>query len=108
MGLVQVATNTVTSAVASVTLTGIDSDDVYMVSYNNWKCGTDTQQNRLRITKGGSADVTANYDYASKLMYASASFFNNGQQNITFVGQDNIGTGTGEASNGILYLYNFN
>ena len=32
MGLVQVATNTVTSAVASVTLTGIDSDDVYMVA----------------------------------------------------------------------------
>lgn len=30
--LVQVATNTVTSAVASVTLTGIDSDDVYMVA----------------------------------------------------------------------------
>ena len=33
--LVQVATNTVTSAVASVTLTGIDSDDVYMLAYNN-------------------------------------------------------------------------
>ena len=31
--LVQVATNTVTSAVASVTLTGIDSDDVYMVAF---------------------------------------------------------------------------
>ena len=35
--LVQVATETVTSAVASVTLTGIDSDDVYMVAINNWK-----------------------------------------------------------------------
>ena len=32
MGLLQVATNTVSSAVASVTLTGIDSDDVYMVA----------------------------------------------------------------------------
>jgi hypothetical protein len=32
MGLVQVATNTVTSAVSSVTLTGINSDDVYMVT----------------------------------------------------------------------------
>ena len=36
--LVQVATETVTSAVASVTLTGIDSDDVYMVAFNNVKC----------------------------------------------------------------------
>ena len=33
--LVQVATETVTSAVASVTLTGIDSDDVYMLAINN-------------------------------------------------------------------------
>ena len=106
--LVQVATNTVTSAVASVELTGINTDDVYMVSYDNWKCATDTQQNRLRITKGGSADVTANYDFASKMMYASTSFSNNAQVNLTFVGQDSIGKGTGEASNGLLYLYNFN
>ena len=35
--LVQVATETVTSAVASVTLTGIDSDDVYTY-YNNVVC----------------------------------------------------------------------
>ena len=28
--LVQVATSTVTSAVATITLTGIDSDDVYL------------------------------------------------------------------------------
>ena len=33
--LVQVATNTVTSAVASVTLTGIDSDDVYITEFNS-------------------------------------------------------------------------
>ena len=33
--LVQVATNTVTSAVASVTLTGIDSDNPYMVAMFN-------------------------------------------------------------------------
>jgi len=79
--LVQVATNTVTSAVASVTLTGINTDDVYMVAYNNWKCGTDTVQNRLRITKSGSADVTSNYDFASKIMYASTTFANNAQTN---------------------------
>ena len=40
MGLVQVATNTVTSAVASVTLTGIDSDDVYMVA-SKWATVSD-------------------------------------------------------------------
>ena len=108
MGLVQVSTTTVSGAVSTVTLTGIDSDDVYMVTYNNWKCDTDTTQNRLRITKSGSAQSDAEYDFASKLMYATTSFSNNAQQNLTFVGQDFIGTGTGEASNGVLYLYNFN
>ena len=62
MGLVQVSTNTVTSAVASVTLTGIDTDDVYMLAYNDWRTDTDAPQCRLRVTKSGSADVTANYD----------------------------------------------
>ena len=33
--LVQIATNTVTSAVGSVTLTGINTDDVYMLSTYN-------------------------------------------------------------------------
>ena len=108
MGLVQVATNTVTSGVSSVILTGINTDDVYMVSYNNWKCGTNVQQNLIRITKSGSADTTANYDFASKIMYASTTFANNAGTNQTQVGQDFIGTGTGEASNGVLYLYNFN
>ena len=68
MGLVQVSTTTVSGAVSTVTLTGIDSDDVYMVTYNNWKCDTDTTQNRLRITKSGSAQSDAEYDFASKLM----------------------------------------
>ncbi len=108
MGLLQVATNTVTSAVSTVTLTGIDSDNVYLVTYNNWRCGTDTTQNRLRITKSGSAQVSSEYDFTSKLMYSSTTFSDNRQTNLTFVGQDFIGTGTGEASNGTLYLYNFN
>ena len=109
--LIKIDEEIVTSAVASVTLGGADWDssyDVYMVRYNNWKCDTNIQQNRLRITKGGSADTTANYDFASKIMYATTTFFNNAQTNLTFVGQDNIGTGTGEASNGVLYLFNFN
>tara|TARA_R100000231_G_C5319461_1_gene162977 strand:- start:335 stop:463 length:129 start_codon:yes stop_codon:yes gene_type:complete len=41
MGLVQVSTNTVSSAVASVTLTGINSDDVYMLTINNFVPSTD-------------------------------------------------------------------
>ena len=49
--LVQVATETVTSAVASVTLTGIDSDDVYMVAYSDIAPSTDTADLRIRVIK---------------------------------------------------------
>ena len=51
--LVQVATETVTSAVASVTLTGIDSDDVYMIAN---QCD-DTVVQRFRVTKSGPAQT---------------------------------------------------
>ena len=37
MGLVQVNKATVTSAVSEVTLTGIDSDDVYMLTIQNFQ-----------------------------------------------------------------------
>jgi len=45
MGLVQVATKTVTSAVATVTLTGIDSDDAYMVAFSNFTTDSGTAIN---------------------------------------------------------------
>ena len=56
MGLVQVATNTVTSAVASVTLTGIDSDDVYAVMFNNVIPVSDAQKLTVKFTVSGTAD----------------------------------------------------
>jgi hypothetical protein len=106
--LVQVATETVTTPVASVTLTGIDSDDVYMLAYNDWRTDTDSPQCRLRVTKSGTADTTANYDYAVKFLEASTSFYDYAVQNATLLAMDSIGTGTSESQNGIFYLYNFN
>ena len=111
MGLLQVATNTVTSAVASVSLTGIDSDDVYMVAYNNVTPSTDARSISLRVTKSGSNDSTSNYDYAYKSLNASSTFGEAGFTNDTewqYLVVDNVGTGTSESANGIIYLYNFN
>ena len=71
--LVQVATNTVTSAVASVTLTGIDSDDVYMVALNNIIPVT-AGSFYSRVTASGTPQTTANYDYASKLLRSDTTF----------------------------------
>ena len=109
--LVQVATETVTSAVASVTLTGIDSDDVYMVAYNNVTPSTDVRSISLRVTKSGTNDSTANYDYAYKVLNSSSSFGNGAFTNdneFQYLVVDSVGTGTSESANGIIYLYNFN
>jgi len=109
MGLVQVATNTVTSAVASVTLTGIDSDDVYMVTVDNWKTDTNNRRCLARVTESGTANSTANYDYAGKFLYSSSSFFNRNGTNANQFEFEFIGTADSQAqSNIILYLYNFN
>jgi hypothetical protein len=109
MGLVQVATTTVTSAVASVTLTGIDSDDVYMVAYNNVTAGTDRSTLEIRVTVSGSPDTTSNYDSASEFLRANTSFgtvsaTNEDRSSITV----QTGTTTNEQVNGLTYCFNFN
>ena len=106
--LVQVATETVTSAVSSVTLTGIDSDDVYMVAISNMEIDTDNKFMEYRFTVSGTADSTSNYDYAFKELRADSAFSNVNSTNANAGSLDNIGTATGESSNYILYLYNFN
>ena len=67
--LVKIAETTVSSAVASVTLTGIDSTyDVYMVRFNNVAPETDATNLRVRFTESGTPDSTsANYDRAKKI-----------------------------------------
>jgi len=109
MSLVQVATNTVTSAVASVTLTGIDSDDVYMVAVSGATVSDPVSEIRARFTVSGTAQTTSNYDWADKFLRASSSFINDYATNQTNTrALNNTGDTGGEGSNGIFYLYNFN
>ena len=106
--LVQVATNTVTSAVSSVTLTGIDTDDVYMVAINNVIGSIDNQAVRFRLGNSGTPK-TANYAVAYKRLRTDQAFTNhNGatEPNITIGG--GAGINTGESVNCIIYLYNLN
>ena len=107
--LIKIAETTVSSAVASVTLTGIDSTyDVYMVKFYNVAPDTDTVQLNIRVTKSGTADTTANYDRAYKQLRTNGSFINVSATNSTlFDTGSNIGTGTSETSNGVLYAFNF-
>jgi hypothetical protein len=106
--LIKIDEEIVSSAVASVTLTGIDSTyDVYMVRYNNMQNDTDAQQFRIRVTKSGTADTTANYDWAFKKLDATTTFGNRTGTNQTYWETEQLGTSTQEQNNGILYLFNF-
>ena len=105
--LVQVATETVTSAVASVTLTGIDSDDVYMVAYNNAQVSGAVDL-PMRLTIGGTADSTSSYEYAFKRLRTSASFVDGNSTGFTAFDFSVRIDGTNDRENGIFYIYNAN
>ena len=106
--LVQVATNTISSAVSSVTLTGIDDDSVYLFTWVGVTCASDVNQNQIRVTKSGTAQSDSEYDFASEQFFAASSDVSNGQVNQTSFIDLYIGNSTGEMANGLMYLYNFN
>jgi len=108
--LIKIDEEIVTSAVASVTLTGIDSTyDVYMVRFNNVTPATDNRNLLIRVTESGTPNTTANYDEAAKFLDSTTTFGT--QSNVNQAQWTNslaIGNSTSEQTNGILYLYNFN
>ena len=110
MGLLQVATNTVTSAVASVSLTGIDSDDVYVCYVNKLRPSTSGADLQCRVTESGTANSTSNYDQAYKFMPASTSFSNSSSTNLNkwdLTGSIDT-SASGNYSASIYYIYNAN
>ena len=108
MSLVQVATETVSSATATVTLTGINSDDVYMVAFNNVQPSSDIVSLSARFTVSGSPDTSSNYDRAIKELRANTTFGNYSGTNQSAMFLDGAGTGTSELVNGIAYICNTN
>ena len=109
--LVQVATNTVTSAVSSVSLVGIDSDDVYMLAFNQVIGSSGNNNLEMRFTESGTANTTSNYDFAHKKLDATGSFSNQSTTNNAEF-QLNIQVGNDSAffeeNEGILYIYHAN
>ena len=109
--LIKIDEEIVTSAVASVTLTGIDSTyDVYMVRYNNVRPTTDDKDLFCRVTVSGTADSSAEYDYAYKQLRADTTFANTASSNETSWRLEfAIGNVAGEEmANAVMYLFNFN
>ena len=120
--LVLVDEFTTSSAVASVTIGGgssgsssynyaIDTTyNVYLLEYTNVGVETNSRNVCVRVTKSGTADATANYDYSYIVLNAGASTGSYGTANEnewTYLFADNIGTATGEVANGTAYLFNF-
>ena len=107
--LVQVATETVTSSTNTVSLTGINTDDVYMVAISGATCDNNAVIG-MRVTTSGSADTTSNYDRAVKFMLSNEAFGNSSATNQSYaqVNSNRLQNGTGLGANAILYLYNFN
>ena len=108
--LIKIDEEIVTSPVASVELGGANWDssyDVYMVKYNNLKSSVDGDA-KIRVTKSGTPDATSNYDRANKILRSDTTFSNDSGTNETFWYLEYIGDDASEASNGIMYLFNFN
>lgn len=107
--LVKITETTVSSGVSSVTLTGIDSTyDVYKFVFSGLEVDTDGTTLSIRVTTSGSADTTSNYDRADKQLISNTTFANSSNSNQDSWVNSVEGTGTGEANNGVLYLFNFN
>jgi hypothetical protein len=106
--LIKIDEEIVTSAVAIVTLTGIDSTyDVYQVVASNIVPASDSQAIRIRVGTGGTPDSDSEYDMAYKVLESNTSFGNHGEVNQTSWRGVTYGTGTGEAGNLIIYCFNF-
>ena len=107
--LVKIDEEIVSSATASVTLTGIDSTyDVYMFVTNNVHSANDGVNPFLRFTASGTEDSSANYDYSFENLRTDTSYGNEIETNENEINLDNLGNATGEAFNCVIYLFNFN
>lgn len=107
MALIQVDTATADNTSSSITLTGINTDDVYMVAIDDFRASTQ-QTVFARVTKSGTADSTANYDMATKDLKSYSAF---GNYSIANSDKIQLQLGDNEPERGvygIFYLYNFN
>lgn len=109
--MVQIATNTVSSPVSSVELTGINTDDPYILTFSNFRGSNDNAIPYLRILTSGTPDTTSNFRRTNVEMKAYSGFVFNGYnagQNFMYLTSGGTGTATGETAEGTVHLYNFN
>ena len=108
--LIQVATETVTSATAEVSLQGITTDDVYMVTLLGVTPATDNTSLYCYVGIDGTKQTGSAYDGAFKRLKTNTTFSNDSFVNSTtgWITGHNLGTATSENGNSVIYCYNFN
>ena len=107
--LEKISTVEVSSAVASVSLTGIDSDAVYMVVYSEVQPESDAVKMDVRFLSSGSPNTSSNYARAVRVIRGGTNWNiqgDSGQNRIQSLDQG--GTATGEQLAGTHFLFNFN
>ena len=107
--LILVDQEIISSPVASVTITGINSTfDVYRLEFSNVFASADDDV-QIRVTTSGTADSDSEYDIASKDLKTSGAFGNTSGTNLTqWDFSAGIGTSGTNSHNGNMYLFNFN
>ena len=106
--LVLIQETIVSSEVASVTISGASSNfNVYKVVFSDVTPASDGQVLKLRVTTSGTPDSDSEYDDATLFMKADGTFAETEGVNQDHYPFDTSGTATGEALNGVLYLFNF-
>jgi len=105
--LIKIDEEIVSSSVNSVTLTGMTSDyDVYMVSYFGVRSDNASgAATCIRFTESGTANSTANYDWAFKELISNASFTNPSNTNFNEIRIGSASTSIQE-DNGTVYIFN--
>jgi len=109
--LIKIDEEIISSAVSSVTLTGIDSTyDVYKLVVNNVHPSVADSNLGIRVTESGTANTTSNYDASAKFLRTASSFGNSSNTNQDKFGFGSyIGAGdTGDRVQGEFYIFNAN
>lgn len=106
MSLIQVNRVTLSSQATTMDITGIDTDDVYLLTINNIKAQNGNARLELRVLESGTPNSTANYDKADKFISSSGTSNNSATNQTTmniFANQP-----TSNYTCAIVYIYNAN
>ncbi len=86
-----------------------NSFNVYVVNLIAVKTSTDNKSMRMRVLESGTVNTTSNYDGANRNFDSNGAAVNGYYENQDlFYFTESLGTGTGEAMNTTLFIYNAN